>query len=81
MRHSNIDWVTWNDQKYKGQYFVADCEHEGDIERAKRKVINAGGIVDGYEWDGNDCGEAWIYYHCDSKKALEQVENKIGNGY
>lgn len=80
MRHSNIDWVTWNAQKYRSKYFVADCEHEGDINRAKAEVRNAGGIVDGYEWDGNDCGEALICYHCNSKEELDNAERKIGDG-
>lgn len=81
MRHSNINFQEWYAQKHRGQYYVADCEHDGDINRAISEVRNAGGTVDGYEWDGNDCGEAWVYYHCDSKEALEAVKSKIGDGY
>ena len=80
MTHGYIDWNAWHDQKYRGTYFVSDCEHEGDIDHCRNEVRDAGGIVDGWEWDGQDCGEAWIYYHCDSKEALDEVKRKIGDG-
>lgn len=57
-------------------YFVVDCEHQGDIDRACDEVRELGGRVLTTEWDGEDCGEAYVYCEMpkdkfDSLRALE----------
>lgn len=48
-------------KKIIARYYVVDCEHEGDIDYARMEVVNAGGKVITSEWDGEDCGEAYVY--------------------
>lgn len=43
-----------------GTYYIADCEHRGDIERAKSYINSIGGKVLSSHWDGYDCGEAYL---------------------
>lgn len=43
-----------------GRYYVADCEHRGDINRAISYVKNLGGDVIDWYWDGQDCGESYL---------------------
>lgn len=47
-----------------GTYYVADCEHNGDIERAKSYLRSNGCEVVSHYWDGHDCGEAYIEFTC-----------------
>ena len=54
--------------KVLAKYFVCDCEHEGDISRACKEVRELGGKVITTEWDGEDCGEAYIYCLIDKDK-------------
>lgn len=52
-----------------GTYHIADCEHNGDIERAKqhlRNILPNVRITFDY-WDGYDCGEAYINFEFSSK--------------
>lgn len=81
MTHYSGRMSEWYNNKYRASYFVCDCEHTGDIERARAEVINAGGYVDAWEWDGRDCGEARVYYHCTTKEDLASVLDKLGDGY
>ena len=53
-------------------YAVTDCEQEGDIEAAVGEVIRAGGEVCGTEWDGKDCGEAYVIVHGDDPARLRR---------
>lgn len=45
-----------------GKYHVTDCEHEGDLLWASQEVRSLGGKVLTTEWDGQDCGEAYVYF-------------------
>lgn len=73
-----MNYSKWNQEPHKAQYFIADCEHEGDIRRAEQEVTAAGGFVDGTEWDGHDCGEAWVYFHCSTAEELEKACKTLG---
>lgn len=44
----------------KGRYYIADCEHNGDIDRARNYITSLGGEVYSSHWDGCDCGEAYL---------------------
>ena len=48
-------------EKVLARYSVCDCEHEGDISHACMEVTKLGGEVITTEWDGEDCGEAYVY--------------------
>lgn len=43
-----------------GRYFIADCEHRGDVDRAISYVESIGGKVISSYWDGHDCGIAYL---------------------
>lgn len=47
--------------KIIARYSVCDCEHQGDIDYACGEVRELGGEVITTEWDGDDCGEAYVY--------------------
>lgn len=52
-----------------GTYYIADCECNGDVERAKahlRNILPNVRITFEY-WDGYDCGEAYIKFEFSSK--------------
>lgn len=57
-------------------YSVCDCEHRGDIERAKCEVREAGGTVLYSEWDGHDCGEAYVYCEISKEKFEKELEQQ-----
>lgn len=44
----------------KGKYYIADCEHNGDISSAVAYINKLGGRVTSQYWDGHDCGEAYL---------------------
>lgn len=47
-----------------GTFYVADCEHNGDIERVKSYLrSNSCEVISSY-WDGHDCGEAYVEFTC-----------------
>ena len=63
-----------------GTYHIADCEHNGDIERAKqhlRNILPNVRITFDY-WDGYDCGEAYINFEFSSKH-FHKVYEKLCN--
>ena len=71
-----------------GYYRVCDCEHEGDIETAKREVTEAGGIVDDAISENKDTDEEiddyyeskewYIVFHCENEKTFKEVCKKLG---
>jgi len=73
-----VDWNKWRSYPHRGQYPITDCEHEGDIISAIHEVENAGGIFDGQEWDGEDGGDARIYFHCKDAEQLLKVKKILG---
>lgn len=62
-------------------YPVVDCEHEGDMRSAVREVESAGGIVVRTEWDGRDCGEAYIVFRIPQGQTKQDMEQKLGTFY
>ena len=44
----------------KGRYYIADCEHKGDITNAINYIKSIGGNVYDEYWDGSDCGTAYL---------------------
>ena len=62
--------------QFTAQYYIADCENEGDIRHAEQEVTNAGGIVDKVvskpkDEDIDDYyeGRNWaIQFHCDTRE-------------
>lgn len=65
----------------KGKYYIADCEHRGDITRECEylKEIQGIKILDTY-WDGKDCGEAYIIFEF-SSDIFKNVYNKLPNAF
>ena len=45
-------------KKIRGSYYIADCEHRGDVSRSEAFLRSLGCEVIGSYWDGVDCGEA-----------------------
>lgn len=62
-------------------YPIVDCEHEGDIRSAVCEVVNAGGIIVRTEWDGRDCGEAYVVFHIPQGQTKKDMEQKLGRIY
>lgn len=57
----------------KGIYYVADCEHNGDIQWAinyLRNKFNIHSIGETY-WDGRDCGEAYVEFTIPESRFVE----------
>ena len=59
------------------RYFVADCEHDGDLRNAAAEVETAGGVVTDVFWDGCDCGEAYVEFTIPSNKDKDTVLRKL----
>lgn len=65
-------------KKIKGTYNITDCEHWGDVERAKSYINSLGcTIIDCY-WDGRDQGIAWVEFWCYDNQFVD-LYNKIGH--
>lgn len=65
-----------------GTYYVADCEHNGDIQREisyLRNIHHGIKIINSY-WDGRDCGEAYIEFSFKSCYFVE-IYNKVEATY
>lgn len=69
------------EDKNKYRYAICDCEHEGDIRYAVHEVEEAGGNVVDTEWDGNDCGEAWVIFTLKKGVTRQQIEKELGTIY
>lgn len=66
-------------KQIKGTYWVADCEHNGDVENAKSYLRSLGCNVISYYWDGYDCGEAYITFSFDETKFIKIYKELSGN--
>lgn len=67
-----------NNNVITGRYYIADCEHEGDINQAIYYIQKLGGKVTGQYWDGDDCGEAYLDIEVDPelfKKLYNHVQS------
>lgn len=62
----------------KGIYRVADCEHRGDMDRAKNYLKSNGCCIISSYWDGIDCGEAYIEFSFPSSMFVN-LYYKFGN--
>lgn len=49
-------------KRITGTYYVADCEHWGDMDNAKSLIRSLGCTIVNSLWDGRDCGEAWVEF-------------------
>ncbi len=62
-------------------YYVADCEHSGDIAHAIMEIQEAGGTVIERYWDGHDCGEAYVVFTlpqgCTPEEFMNRIETNI----
>lgn len=47
-------------EEIKGRYYIADCEHKGDITNAINYIKSIGGNVYDEYWNGRDCGTAYL---------------------
>lgn len=72
---------TTEEDNRKYRYAICDCEHEGDIRYAVHEVEEAGGNVVDTEWDGNDCGEAWVIFTLKKGVTRQQIEKELGTIY
>ena len=61
-------------KKIQGKYYVADCEHYGDMQRAKIYLRELSCIIIESYWDGRDCGDAWIRFSFDESRFKEMYE-------
>ena len=59
----------------KDYFEVPDVEHDGDIEHFKGIIADAGGIVPGHSWSGDDGDNCYIFYRCSSREELENVKS------
>ena len=57
----------------KAIFEVPDVEHPGDIEYFKGIIQDAGGIITGHSWSGDDGDSCYIFYRCSSREDLENV--------
>ena len=59
-----------------GVYYVADCEHRGDIEREVNYLRNIDReiVINSTYWDGHDCGEAYIKFSFPKSKFVSIYE-------
>lgn len=72
---------TPEEDKKQYRYAICDCEHEGDIRYAVHEVEEAGGNVVSTEWDGHDCGEAWVIFTLKKGVTLQQIQKELGSIY
>ena len=61
----------------KDYFEVPDVEHPGDIEYFKGIIQDAGGIITGYSWSGDDGDSCYIFYGCSSREELEKKYLKL----
>ena len=54
---------------------VPDVEHQGDIDHFTGIIQDAGGIVTGHSWSGDDGDSCYIFYGCSSREELENVKS------
>ena len=47
----------------KDYFEVPDVEHDGDIEYFKGIIQDAGGIITGHSWSGDDGDSCYIFSH------------------
>ena len=52
-------------------------EHDGDMEYFKGIIQDAGGIITGHSWSGDDGDSCYIFYRCSSREELEKVKSAI----
>ena len=64
---------------YKGKFFVPSIEHQGDIDYFSSVIRDAGGDITREYWDGEEDGNAIIFYQCQSKEQLAKVERALDN--
>ena len=57
-------------------YCVPDCEHIGDIRRAENMLRDMGCSVLTSQWDGKDCGEAYVKFMFPENK-FETIYNRL----
>lgn len=65
-------------KRIKGTYYVADCEHNGDINRDENYLRSLGCNVVSHYWDGHDCGDAYIEFTCNESDFVS-LYKKLGN--
>lgn len=62
----------------KYRVFVADCEHEGDIQNVVDAIVDRGCKVEGVFWSGQDCDEAYVEFSIpdglDKESIIEEIE-------
>lgn len=61
----------------KDCFEVPDVEHDGDIEYFKGIIQDAGGIITGHSWSGDDGDSCYIFYRCSSREELEKVKSAM----
>ena len=61
----------------KGYFEIPDVEHQGDIDHFTGIIQDAGGIVTGHSWSGDDGDSCYIFYRCSSRKELENVKSAM----
>lgn len=59
----------------KAIFEVPDVEHQGDIDHFTGIIQDAGGIITGYSWSGDDGDSCYIFYGCSSREELENVKS------
>ena len=52
-------------------------EHDGDMEYFKGIIQDAGGIITGHSWSGDDGDSCYIFYRCSSREELEKVKSAM----
>ena len=52
----------------KDYFEVPDVEHHGDIDHFTGIIQDAGGIVTGHSWSGDDGDSCYIFYGCSSRE-------------
>ena len=61
----------------KAIFEVPDVEHQGDIDHFTGIIQDAGGIVTGHSWSGDDGDSCYIFYGCSSREELANVKSAM----
>ena len=71
-----------NNKRINGRYYVADCEHYGDLQQEMEWLcgIHKQIRISKHYWDGKDCGEAYIEFYFLAKYFVE-IYSKVNATY
>ena len=61
----------------KDYFEVPDVEHQGNIDHFTGIIKDAGGIVTGHSWSGDDGDSCYIFYGCSSREELANVKSAM----